>query len=245
MNKRLAILISSMAIAIVAVWLLSYVAWTPVSAYLAYAVLVFIFLGVLVSNQRFEEDNFSKIERIASAFLFSYTIFFRFLYAPLSQFFFGTLVTKQSFLADLLSLLLFAIFFVLFGTVLLVVNTYSRVGFLSHWSFFNNEKAFFVLRGMFLAAVAIFLLFYLRNSFFSIKNSAPLNKILPPATCGWTYIRYPDFLSTGREVTGRDVCLYNYSQDKYDPKICELIGDGDTREICREYFVPEAGSPDK
>lgn len=241
MNKRLIISISSIIIAVLAVWGLTQISWSPAEAYLAYAALAIIFLGVLVSNQQYEEDYFSKIERIVSAFLLSYLVFFRFLYAPLSQFFFGTLITKASFAADLLSLALFVVFFFLFGTVFLVLSAYSRVGFLSHWRFFNNEKTFFFLRSLFLAAAAIFALFYLRNSFFSIKNSNFINKILPPATCNWTYLKYPNFLSTGRTVTGGDVCLYNYAQDKYDPKICDLVADGDTQALCAQYFVPESG----
>jgi len=239
MNKRSAISISSVVAAMFVVWVLSQISWAPMLAYFAYALLAVIFLGVLVSNQQFEEDSFSRIERFVSAFLFSYVIFFRFLYAPLSQFFFGTLIAKQSFFADLLSLVLFIIFFFLFGTTFLVINTYSRVGFLSNLRFFNNEKAFFVFRGLLFSAVAIFLLFYLRNSFFSIEYSSSMNKILPSATCNWTYIKYPDFLSMGRAVSGKDVCLYNYSQDKYDPKICELIEDGETQALCEQYFVPK------
>jgi len=239
MDKRIAFFLSSTVIAVFAVWLLSNVGWTPALAYFAYALLAIFFLGMLVSNQQYEEDLFSKIERIVSAFLFSYIIFFRFIYAPLSQFFFGTLIKKQSFFADLLLLALFIFAFFLFGTIFLVISTYSRVGFLSHWRFFNNEKMFFVLRGLFLAAVIISVLFYLRNSFFSIKNSSYMNKILPPVTCNWTYIKYPNFLMTNRTVAGRDVCLYNLSQDKYDPQICELIADGETKALCREYFTPE------
>lgn len=240
MNKRIIILISSIIIAVFVVWGFGQIRWSPTLAYLAYVVLAIFFLGTLVSSQQFEEDNFSKIERIVSAFLLSYIVFFRFCYAPISQYFFGTLITKTSFMADLLSLILFAIFFFLFGTAFLVVSGYARTGFLPQWRFFNNEKMFFVLRGLFISAVAIFLLFYLRNSFFSIKNSSPINKILPPLTCNWTYIRYPNFLSMGRTVEGSDVCLYNYSQDKYDPKICALIADGETQMLCNEYFIPQS-----
>jgi|GEM_PF-1059247 len=238
MNKRLAIFIVSIVVAVIAILIFAQISWSPVSAYVAYALLAIFFLGVLVSNQQYEEDVFSKIERLISAFLFSYIVFFRFLYAPISQFFFGTLITEQSFLAGLLSLVLFIIFFFLFGTVFLVINTYARVGFLSGWRFFNNEKMFFVLRGLFLSAVLIFALFYIRNSFFSIKNSSWINKILPPSTCNWTYIKYPNFLSMGRTVSGRDVCLYNYSQDKYDPKVCDLISDDpETKDLCDSYFL--------
>jgi hypothetical protein len=238
MNKRLIIFISSVIAAAVVVPALTYIDWTPSLAYFAYFVLAIIFLGILVSNQRFEEDTFSKIERYASAFLLSYIVFFRLLYAPLSQFFFGTLVKNVSFFSDLLSMVLFAIFFFLFGTAFLVLNKYSSVGFLPGMRIFNNERTFVVLRGLFISAVIVFILFYARNSFFSINNSASLNAVLPAATCNWTYIEYPNFLSMGRTVSGRNVCLYNLSQDRYNGQICDRINDPDTKELCEQYFVP-------
>jgi hypothetical protein len=158
MNKRLVIFISSLLVAAVAVWGLMQVSWSSTAINIAYALLAIFFLGMLVSNQQYEEDYLSKIERFVSAFLFSYIIFFQIFYMTLSHFFFGTLITEQSFLADLLSLVLFIIFFFLFGTVFLVINTYSRVGFLSGWRFLNNEKTFLFLRGLFLPAVGISLL---------------------------------------------------------------------------------------
>ncbi|MCX6766505.1 MAG: hypothetical protein NT170_01845 [Candidatus Moranbacteria bacterium] len=158
MNKRFIIFSISAIIAVLAIWSSLQINWSPVSTYSTYAVLAIFFLGMLVSNQQYEEDYLSKIERFISAFLFSYIVFFQFLYMPLSHFFFGTLITEQSFLADLLSLVLFIIFFFLFGTVFLVINTYARVGFLSGWRFFNNEKTFLFLRGLFLSAVGISIL---------------------------------------------------------------------------------------
>ena len=158
MNKRSVIFLISIIIAVLAIWSSLQISWSPVSTYSTYAVLAVFFLGILVSNQQYEEDYLSKIERIVSAFLFSYIIFFQSLYRPLSHFFFGTLIKEQSFFADLLSLVLFIIFFFLFGTVFLVINTYSRVGFLSGWRFFNNEKTFLFLRGLFLSAVGISIL---------------------------------------------------------------------------------------
>ena len=241
MNKRLIILLSSIIIAVAAVWGLTQISWSPASSYLAYAVLAFFFLGLLVSNQQYEEDIFSKIERTISSFLLSYLVFFRLLYAPLSQFFFGTLVTGNSFFVALLALVLFIIFFFLFGTASLVLNAYARAGFLTYWRFFNNEKIFFIFRGLFFSVVVIFLLFYLRNSFFSIKNSSYINKIHPRATCNWTYIKYPNFLMMNRTVAGREVCLYNYAQDRYDPKYCDFIKDSEAQALCVGYFAPEAG----
>lgn len=160
MNKRLIILMSSIAIAVFAVWGFGQIDWNPSAGNIAYAFLTIFFLAMLVSNQQYEEDIFSKVERTVSAFLLSYIVFFYFSYAPLSQFFFGTLITKTSFMADLLSLILFMIFFVLFGTVFLVVSRFARVGLFSGWRIFNNEVVFFISRVFFIPAVGIFVLFF-------------------------------------------------------------------------------------
>jgi hypothetical protein len=160
MNKRLIIFISSIVIAAVAVWGFGQIDWNPSAGNIAYAFLAIFFLAMLVSSQQYEEDIFSKIERTASAFLLSYILFFYFSYAPLRKFFFGTLITKTSFMADMLSLVLFMIFFVLFGTTFLVVSRSARVGLFPSWKIFNNEAMFFVLRALFLPAVAIFVLFF-------------------------------------------------------------------------------------
>ena len=160
MNKRLIILISSIVVAAASSWWIMQTGWTPSSVNLVYVALAIFFLAMLVSSQQYEEDIFSRIERTASAALFSYIVFFHFLYIPLSQFFFGTLITKTSFMADMLSLILFMIFVVLFGTVFLVVSRFARVGLFSGWRIFNNEAMFFVLRVLFLPAVAIFVLFF-------------------------------------------------------------------------------------
>ena len=160
MNKRLIIFISSIVIAILAVWYLMQVGWSSTEINVAYAFLIIFFLAMLVSNQQYEEDIFSKVERTVSAFLLSYVVFFYFSYTPLSQYFFGTLITKTSFVADMLSLILFMIFFVLFGTVFLVVSRFARVGLFSSWRFFNNGIVFFVSRILFIPAVGIFVLFF-------------------------------------------------------------------------------------
>lgn len=160
MSKRIIILIISIAVAVFAVWGFGQINWSPTLAYSTYAALAVFFLGLLVSNQQYEEDIFSKVERTVSAFLLSYIVFFYFSYAPLSQFFFGTLITKTSFMADLLALILFMIFFVLFGTIFLVISRFARVGLFSSWRIFNNEAAFFISRALFLPAIAIFVLFF-------------------------------------------------------------------------------------
>jgi len=160
MNKRIIIFISSIVIAAASLWWIMQAGWISSSVNLVYAVLAIFFIGVLVSSQQYEEDIFSKIERVVSAFLLSYIVFFHFCYAPLSRFFFGMLITKASFVADLLSLILFMIFFVLFGTIFLVVSRFARVGLFPSWRIFNNEVMFFVLRALFFPAIAIFILFF-------------------------------------------------------------------------------------
>ena len=160
MNKRLIIFITSIIIAAAAIWGLIHVGWSLVAINIIYAFLVIFFLGMLVSSQQYEEDIFSKVERTASSALLSYIVFFQFLYIPLSRFFFGTLITQSSFLADLLALVLFGIFFVLFGTVFLVISRFARVGLFPSWRIFNNVAMFFVLRILFLPAVGIFVLFF-------------------------------------------------------------------------------------
>ena len=239
-NKRILILISSAALGILTVYGLTFATWTPMTAYLTYLLLAFFFLGVLVSSQQYEEDSFSKIERVVSAFLFSYIMFFRLLYAPLNQFFFGILIKDISFASDVLRLFLFLIFFFLFGTAFLIFNSYARFGFLSRCIIFNNPKSFLVLRIFLVSAVGIFLMLYIRNSFFSIKHSALMNKILPPQTCNWAYAKYPNFLNLGFAAKGRSVCLFSYAQDQYDMKYCDYIKEGAMREMCVNYFIPES-----
>ena len=160
MNKRRIILISSIVIAAVAVWGITRNSWSSSAINIAYAFLAIFFLGMLVSNQQYEEDVFSKVERNVSALLLSYIVFFHFLYAPLSRFFFGTLITQTSFLADLLALLLFAIFLFLFGTTFLVISRFARVGLFPGWKIFNNVVMFFVFRILSIPAVGIFVLFF-------------------------------------------------------------------------------------
>ncbi len=160
MNKRIIIFISSIVITVASSWWIMQTGWTPSSVNLVYAALAIFFLGLLVSNQQYEEDIFSKIERTASALLLSYIVFFYFSYAPLSKFFFGTLITEASFVADMLSLILFMIFFVLFGTVFLVVSRFARVGLFPSWRIFNNGIVFFASRILFIPAIGIFVLFF-------------------------------------------------------------------------------------
>lgn len=238
MGKRLTILFISIILAAVSVWFLSGLDWSPKSAYVAYAILVLLFFGLMVSNQQYEEDLFSKIERVGSALLFSYIVFFRFMYAPLSHFFFGSLIKEASFVASVLSLVLFMIFFFLFGTTFLVINKYSQVGFLSGLRMLNNDKMFLFLRCLFLPAVVIFLMLFLRNSFFSMNNSYYINTILPPSTCNWTYTEYGGFSSLKQAVAGRDACLYNYAQNRKDPRYCKLIQDKRVFALCGGNRVP-------
>ncbi|MFA5871141.1 MAG: hypothetical protein WC858_00290 [Parcubacteria group bacterium] len=237
-KQKIFIPIASLILGLFIVWGLTFFNWTPATSYLAYAILVIFFLGTLVSNQQYEEDKVAKIQRIMGAFLLSYIFYFRLLYAPISRFFFENLISKVSFFSDLLTLFLFLIFFFLFGTTFLVINSYARFGFLSEWRIFNNLRAYYAFRILFFTMFLAFIMLYARNSFFSINNSFYLNKILGPATCNWTYVSYQNFLSTGKEKQGRDVCLYNYAQDRNDVKYCNLIFDPDVESQCLEYFNP-------
>lgn len=173
-SQRLITLIISIVVAAVLGWFLNVanIAWAGVTIYAAYGMLAFFFLGVLVSNQQYEEDLISKIERVGSAILFSYIIFAQLLYAPIARYFFGYLVASQPFFfSDILALFLFLIFFFLFGTSAMFFNSFSRMGFLERWSFFNNSKSFFLLRALWMAAVllAAFLYFQLPLILISFK----------------------------------------------------------------------------
>jgi hypothetical protein len=239
-KQKIIIPIISLILGLFFAWGFTFFSWTPLASYLAYVILAVFFLGMLVSNQQSVEDNIARFQRIISAFLLSYVFYFRLLYAPISRFFFENLITKTSFLSDLLTLFLFLIFFFLFGTTLLVLSSYARFGFLSGWQVFNNSRAYYVLRILFFTMLFVFAMLYVRNSFFSIKNSSFMNKILSPSTCNWTYVRYNNFLSTGKEKTGREVCLYNYAQDRNDVKYCDSIFDPDVKNQCLEYFNPSS-----
>ncbi|MFA5925350.1 MAG: hypothetical protein WC831_00285 [Parcubacteria group bacterium] len=234
LNKRVLLLAASLFFGLLVVWTGAFLGWSPFSANLTFVVLLIFFLGIMVSSQQYEEDAISKVERIISSFLFSYILFFRLLYAPLSKFFFGYLIRETSFLADTLALILFLLFFFLFGTAFLVLNSYSRLGFLGHWKFFNNPAAFFILRFFFVAFLGIFAMIYIRNSFFSLKNSYYINKIIPPSTCGWTYSRFSGVLSLDRSVSGENICLLLFAKDRNDLKYCSLILDEEVKSKCIE-----------
>lgn len=130
--------------------------------------LAVFFLAMLVSNQRFEEDALSKIERAISVFLFSFIVFFQLTYVPLASYFFKTLIAKSFFLSDILALLFFILFSVLFIITFFTLNSFARFGLFSSWMIFNNEKAFFVLRGLWLAGVTITVCLYLKSPFIII-----------------------------------------------------------------------------
>jgi hypothetical protein len=151
MNKRLILFFISLAVAVVFAFIV--VQFDLNSSWIFFFAAI-VFFGILVSNQQYEEDFFSKTERVSSSFLFSYIVFFQFSYFPLSRFFFGQLVPQRSFPVSLLMLALFSIFFVLFGTIFLVLNASSRAGLLKNWSFLNNNAMFFVFRGLFISSVA-------------------------------------------------------------------------------------------
>jgi hypothetical protein len=132
-------------------------------------ILAIFFLAMLVSYQQYEEDLFSRIERFVSAFLFSFIVFFQLAYAPLATYFFKTLITKSFFLSDMLALFFLMLFLLLFIITFYTINSYARFGLLSNWRIFNNEKAFFLLRSLWLTGVMIAVCLYLRSPFIIIS----------------------------------------------------------------------------
>jgi hypothetical protein len=242
LNKRIFLLIASLVFGLFAVWGGARLGWTPLSANLTYAAAAIFFLGIMISSQQYEEDVISKAERLLSAFLFSYILFFRLLYAPISNLFFGKLIKEASFFADTLALFLFLLFFFLFGTSFLILNSYTRIGFLRKWTFFNNEKMFFILRFFFIAFVGIFVMLYARNSFFSLKNSNYINGVLTSATCGWAFRDHIDPLQSGRVISGENVCLFYFAKDKQDPEDCKLILDEEIKNRCIDYVSARKGN---
>jgi hypothetical protein len=231
-NKRILLLAAALIFGGYAVWSGASLGWTQFSANLTYIVIAVFFLGMMVSSQQYEEDLVSKTERLISSFLFSYILFFRLFYVPLSNLLFKKLIKETFFGSDMLALFLFLIFFFLFGTAFLVLNSYTRIGFLGKWTFLNNAKVFFVLRFFFVAFLGAFLMLYVRNSFFSIKYSYYINNILPAATCGWSYVEYPNFIFSGHDISGENVCLYNFAKDREDSKYCSLILDESIKKEC-------------
>jgi hypothetical protein len=162
MDKRIILFILSVAFAAVLLFGLFQFEIKSNWVYLFSAV---VFFGILVSNQQYEEDVFSKIERSSSAFFFSYILFFQFSYFPLNRFFFGQLVTQENFFSGILALVLFAIFFVLFGVISLVLNASSRAGLFNGWKLLNNNAMFFVFRELFLSASVMTILLTLKKYF--------------------------------------------------------------------------------
>jgi len=130
--------------------------------------LAVFFFAMLISHQQFEENILSKIERVVSVFFFSFTVFFQIAYAPLANYFFKTLITESFFLSDILALLFFILFLALFLITFFILNSYARFGLLSDWTVFNNEKAFFILRGLWLTGIMISVYLYLKSPFIII-----------------------------------------------------------------------------
>ena len=136
-----------------------YIFWSATLVFLLHIFLALYFFAVLVSNQQYKEDFAAKAERVLSAILFSYVFFLQGFYAPIARYFFGSLIEQRSFLSDFLALLLFLLFLFLFLTSTFVLSSFSKGGFLSNWSIFNNATAYFVLRNLFFPALllAVFL----------------------------------------------------------------------------------------
>lgn len=161
-KNRVFTLILSLAFGLAALAALFNVEWDPILKISVYITLVIFFLALLISNQQYEEDILSKIERISSALILSYLFFIGLLYLPIREFIFGRLITSVFFLADFLALMLFILFFFLFGTAFWTLSSIARFGFLSRWRIFNNPTAFFVSRSLFIPALVIFALIQIK-----------------------------------------------------------------------------------
>jgi hypothetical protein len=167
---RIITIISSLILALALGFVLvkGQIFWPAMLVYLFHAILAVYFLGVLVSNQQYKEDAAAKIERVASAILFSYAFFLQMIYAPLARYFFGSLIAEKFFFSDVMALLLFLFFLFLFVTSSLVLNSFSRSGFWPQLSVFNNSTAYFVSRNLFLAALLLIIFLYWQMPFIII-----------------------------------------------------------------------------
>ena len=161
-KNRVFTLILSLAFGLAVLAALFNVEWDLILKISVYITLVIFFLALLISNQQYEEDILSKIERISGALILSYLFFIGLLYLPIREFIFGRLITSVFFLADLLALMLFILFFFLFGTAFWTLSSIARFGFLSRWRIFNNPTAFFVSRSLFIPALVIFALIQIK-----------------------------------------------------------------------------------
>lgn len=163
-------MISSIVLALALGFVLfqNYILWSPALVYLLHIILAVYFFAVLVSNQQYEEDFIAKVERIASAVLFSYSFFIQLFYVPIARYVFNNLIQQKFFLSDFLALFLFLLSVFLFGISAMVLNSSSRFGFLSQWIFFNNATAYFVLRNLFLAALLLTTFLYWQMPFIII-----------------------------------------------------------------------------
>lgn len=155
LKPRVITLISSavLALGLAFVLLGNYIIYSAPLVYFLHVFLALFFFAVLVSNQQFKEDLIAKGERVLSAIFFSYVFFLQIFYAPIARFFFGSLIEQRSFLSDFLALILFLFFLFLFLTSTFVLKSFSRGGFLSSWTIFNNPTAYFVLRNLFFPAL--------------------------------------------------------------------------------------------
>jgi hypothetical protein len=145
-----------------------YIIWSRTLVYLLYVLLAVYFLGILVSNQQFDEDILAKFERISAAFLLSYVVFIQMIYAPLARYFFQSLIQQKFFLSDVLALLLFLFFIFLFGTSMLILNSFSRFSFLSNWTLFNSAKSYSILRSLWPASILFTVYLFLLMPFIII-----------------------------------------------------------------------------
>ncbi len=144
------------------------ISWDGRLEYVAQIILFIFFLGILVSNQQFEEDVIAKIERIVSSILVSFVFFLQLIYVPVARFFFGNLIQKAAFFPDTLALFFFLFFSVIFIIAAVAASSFSKTGFLANWKIFNNQTAYFVLRNLWMAAVLLTIYLYQKDFFLII-----------------------------------------------------------------------------
>jgi hypothetical protein len=170
--SRIITSIIALMLLITAVYFLtgSHVYWTGKTTYLFYIILALYFFALLVSNQQANEDIVARIERISGSILFSYILFIQLIYAPVARYIFSSLIQRQFFLSDMLAILLFLFFIFFLGTGAVILNSFSRFGFLSNWFIINNSLAYYVLRGLWPVTVIITIFLYLQAPFVIIAS---------------------------------------------------------------------------
>ncbi len=171
-SSRQIILVASFSIAIVLTSALVYFgfSWNRTAQYLAWTLLAIFFLGMLVSNQEFEEDALASAERAASSALLSFAVLMELVYFPIADYVFGEMIRSRFFLADLLAFFLFLFFAV--GTVIMaiILSRTARYSLFPSLTVFRSEQAFSALRLFFLPAVFLAVYLYILSPFLIVTS---------------------------------------------------------------------------